>query len=60
MQDEVERGSFSGVALISRGGRVIFEKAYGPVADVELERPEHHDNRSSASAPSRSPSPPCW
>jgi D-alanyl-D-alanine carboxypeptidase len=38
MRDEVERGSFSGVALISRGGRVLFEKAYG-LADAEWNIP---------------------
>lgn len=29
MQDEVARGNFSGAVLMSRDGRVIFEKAYG-------------------------------
>jgi CubicO group peptidase (beta-lactamase class C family) len=34
MQDEVARGNFSGSVLMSRNGRVIFEKAYG-AADAE-------------------------
>jgi CubicO group peptidase (beta-lactamase class C family) len=38
MQDEVARGAFSGVALISRGGSVLFERAYG-LADAEWNVP---------------------
>ena len=29
MQDEVERGNFSGAVLVSRAGRIVFERAYG-------------------------------
>ena len=29
MQDEVGRGNFSGAVLVSRAGRIVFERAYG-------------------------------
>ena len=29
MQEEVDRGNFSGAVLVSRAGRVVFERAYG-------------------------------
>jgi len=29
MQDEVERGNFSGAVLVSRAGHIVFERAYG-------------------------------
>jgi len=44
MQDEVERGFFSGLALIGRGGRVVFEKAYG-LADAEWNVPNTTDTK---------------
>ncbi len=44
MQDEVERGNFSGAVLVSRAGRIVFERAYG-FADANRKVPNTTQTR---------------
>jgi CubicO group peptidase (beta-lactamase class C family) len=44
MDEEVERGNFSGAVLVSRGGRILFERAYGD-ADTGREIPNTTQTR---------------
>jgi CubicO group peptidase (beta-lactamase class C family) len=44
MEEQVKRGSFSGVVLISHNGKVLFEHAYG-MADAEKKIPNTLDTR---------------